>query len=181
MTGPAAAVPLSPRAVADQDELRAWRERRADIDVRVRSLVAQGACYQCEDLRTGGEVLGDQPIVLDNARTKVVLALDPRVPGHTIVVWKRHVQDVLELDADEVAELFQLCQRVGAALRGALLGVERVYLVTMCDGDVNHLHVQLIPRYAGTPIGSARLVDSRGPILDGELVAAAIRSALIPA
>jgi diadenosine tetraphosphate (Ap4A) HIT family hydrolase len=46
---------------------------------------------------------------------------------------------------------------------------------------VNHLHLQLIPRYAGTPIGSRRLVDPRGPVLDGPELAAAIRAELEPA
>lgn len=106
-----------------------------------------------------------------------MLALDPRVPGHTIVVWKRHVHDFSELDDRETAHLFTVCRDVARALRTALADVERVYQVTMCDGPINHLHIQLIPRYAGTPIGSMRLIDPRGPVLDGDQLAAAISAA----
>ena len=86
------------------------------------------------------------------------LASDPRVTGHTIVVWKPHAHDFTELDDAATGRLFTVCRDVARAIRRALPGVERVYQVTMCDGPVNHLHIQLIPRYAGTPIGSRRLV-----------------------
>lgn len=155
-------------------ELTAWQESRAAIAERVSTLNAAGICYQCEDLRSGGAVLGDQNVIVDHDDVKAVLALDPRVPAHTIVVWKRHVHDFTELDDTETARLFTVCRDVARAIRAAITGVERVYQVTMCDGAVNHLHLQLIPRYAGTPIGSRRLVDARGPLLDGSRLAEGI-------
>lgn len=141
------------------------------------ALSESGVCYQCEELSTG-DVLGPQCLILDASDVRVVLASDPRAPGHSIVVWKAHVQDVTQLDDVAVARLFTVCRDVARALQCALSGVERVYQVSMCDGPVNHLHVQLIPRYSGTPIGSQRLVDPRGPLLDGELLAARIGDAL---
>lgn len=138
------------------------------------SIAASG--YQCRE-QSHGDVLGHQHVITDDEDARVVLALDPRVPGHTIVVWKRHVHDFSELDDRETARLFLICRDVARALRTALTDVERVYQVTMCDGPINHLHVQLIPRYAGTPIGSQRLIDPRGPVLDGDRLAGAIRGA----
>jgi diadenosine tetraphosphate (Ap4A) HIT family hydrolase len=38
---------------------------------------------------------------------------------------------------------------------------ESVYLVTMCDGPMNHFHVQLIPRYANELRGSKNFVKPR--------------------
>jgi diadenosine tetraphosphate (Ap4A) HIT family hydrolase len=49
----------------------------------------------------------------------------------------------------------------------------------MCDGGINHLHVQLFPRYAGDPIGSTRFVAPRSPLADGPETAKKIRDALI--
>ncbi|MDP8908485.1 MAG: hypothetical protein M3N47_05050 [Chloroflexota bacterium] len=46
------------------------------------------------------------------------------------------------------------------------------------DGGLNHLHVQLLPRYAGEPVGSKRLVAPRFSLQRGEEQAAAIRGAL---
>ena len=58
------------------------------------------------------------------------------------------------------------------------LGAEKVYLNTMCDGPINHLHLQLFPRYPGERIGSTRFVTERGPLADGEKIARLVRSAL---
>ncbi|MBA8794047.1 diadenosine tetraphosphate (Ap4A) HIT family hydrolase [Friedmanniella endophytica] len=121
--------------------------------------------------------MGPQDLIVDEADVRVTLALDPRAPGHSIVVWKSHVQDFTELDDGETARLFTVCRDVARALRASLTGVERVYQVTMCDGEVNHLHIQLIPRYEGSPIGSRRLVDPRGPVLDGADLARAVKAA----
>ncbi|WP_195909165.1 HIT family protein [Microlunatus sp. Gsoil 973] len=165
----------TPRTEATADELAAWTQRRTAIGERVAALNEQGVCYQCRELSDGG-VLGPQFVVADETDVRIVLASDPRVPGHTIVVWKQHVHDFTELDDEATARLFTVCRNTARALRGALSGAERVYQVTMCDGPVNHLHVQLIPRYAGTPIGSRRLVDARGPVLDGDRLVAAVRA-----
>ncbi|HEY9293244.1 MAG TPA: HIT family protein [Microlunatus sp.] len=142
----------------------------------MRDLLDRGICYNCREL-SEGDVLGPQHRIAEDDYVRVVLALDPRVPGHTIVVWKPHAHDFTELDDQQTARLFTVCRDVARALRTALTGVERVYQVTMCDGPVNHLHIQLIPRYAGTPIGSKRLIDPRGPVLDGEELVKAIQTA----
>ena len=38
---------------------------------------------------------------------------------------------------------------------------EIVYLCTMCDGSMNHFHVQLIPRYIDEKRGSKNFVKPR--------------------
>ena len=38
---------------------------------------------------------------------------------------------------------------------------ESVYLCTMCDGPMNHFHVQLIPRYSFEKRGSKNFVKPR--------------------
>lgn len=174
---PPAGMPYVPRTDASLEELTQWKEQRSRVGMRVAALNEKGICYQCEELATG-RVLGPQSLVLDDTDVRVALAADPRAPGHSIVVWKPHVQDFTALDDEAVTRLFTVSRDVAKALRAALSGVERVYQVSMCDGPLNHLHVQLIPRYSGAPIGSQRLVDARGPLLDGQQLAARIRGAL---
>ena len=38
---------------------------------------------------------------------------------------------------------------------------ESIYLCTMCDGPINHFHVQLIPRYKNELRGSKNFVKER--------------------
>ncbi|MGP9536655.1 HIT family protein [Brachybacterium sp. AOP43-C2-M15] len=166
-----------PQENPTEEQLAAWRERRRSIGAAVGALAEAGICYQCRDRETGGEILGDQDVILDEPDVRAVLSLDPRAPGHTIVVWTAHVHDFTELTEVQTGRLFTVARDVARAIQESLEGVARVYLVTMCDGPVNHLHLQLIPRYVDSPIGSDRLVDPRGPVLDGPRIAAEIRRA----
>jgi diadenosine tetraphosphate (Ap4A) HIT family hydrolase len=146
------------------------------LSERIAALRAVGICYQCHDLATG-ELFTDQAVIGDEDRIRIVLDPNPRARGHTIVVWKPHRADFTELEPGETAELFVRCTEVANAIK-RVLGADKVYLVTMCDGEPNHLHIQLVPRYAGEPIGSKRFVAPRTAIGDAEATAAAIRDAL---
>jgi diadenosine tetraphosphate (Ap4A) HIT family hydrolase len=152
------------------------RQIKEDLDRKIGLLRSEGVCYICRDLETG-EFFGQQPTIYDDDRLRVVLALFPRMKGHTIVIFKPHREDISEVTGDEASEIFQLCVRlVNAIKRG--LDAEKVYLNTMCDGEINHLHIQLFPRYAGERIGSSRFVAPRGPLIDGKDTAGRIRDAL---
>jgi len=152
-----------------------WQQERARLAQRIAALRAQGICYSCHDLATG-ELFGAQPVIYEDDAFRVVLDCYPRMKGHTIIVYKPHREDISELAEDEAARLFALCLRVIRAIKRGL-GAEKVYLNTMCDGGINHLHVQLFPRYPGDPIGSKRFVAERGPLVDGAATAAHIRAA----
>lgn len=143
---------------------------------RVAELRAQGICPTCHDQATG-ELFGDQPVIVEDDRFRVALEQHPRAHGHTIVVYKPHRDDFTQLAPDETAALFTLATRVANALKRAL-GAEKVYLVTMCDGSPNHLHLQLLPRLPGEPTGSRRFVAPRSVLTDGARLAATIRAAL---
>jgi diadenosine tetraphosphate (Ap4A) HIT family hydrolase len=160
-------------------EYAAWREQRERIAGLVLEQQRAGRCYQCVDQQTGGAIFGQQHVLYEDDRLFAVLASDPRSPGHTIVVWRAHVQDFTGLDQRDTAHLFSVCTEVARAIRAALAGTERVYLVSMCDGPVNHLHVQLIPRYEHEAIGSKRLVSSRQPLREAAEITAAIRAHLV--
>ncbi len=147
------------------------------LSERIQRLKDAGICYLCHDLATG-EVFGDQPTVADEERIQIVLDSNPKAHGHTIVVWKPHRADFSELEPEETAELFTRCTDVANAIKRGL-GAEKVYLVTMCDGEPNHLHIQLIPRYPGKPIGSKRLAGTRSPIREADATITALRKALL--
>ena len=50
--------------------------------------------------------------------------------------------------------------------------------VTMCNGTLTHLHLQLLPCCAGEPRRSTRLVAAGYPLTDGARLAQRIRAAL---
>lgn len=154
-----------------------WQSERDELMQKINALRQQGVCYSCHHAATG-EVFQNEAIVYEDAAFSVKLDPYPRTPGHTIVVYKPHREDISELTDAEAAAVFQLCVRLVRALKRAI-GAEKVYLNTMCDGGINHLHVQLFPRYPGDPIGSTRFVAPRGPLVDGPETARRIRDALL--
>lgn len=143
---------------------------------RIRELRELGICPTCRDFEHS-DVFPDQIIIYENDLVRVVLEKFPRAHGQTIVVWKPHHEDFTTLSLEDTANLFQQCTRIAQAIKRGL-GAEKVYLVTMCDGYPNHLHIQLLPRYAGEPIGSKRFVGLRTPLKDGSQTAEKIRQSL---
>jgi diadenosine tetraphosphate (Ap4A) HIT family hydrolase len=71
------------------------------------------------------------------------------IAGWLVVTSDRHVRAAYDLDDGSAAALGRVVARVMRAQRVAL-GAEHVYAFAI--GDVlRHLHVHLVPRYAGTP------------------------------
>lgn len=142
----------------------------------VRELRQRGICDTCHDLVTGAPY-GARFVLHEDDRFRVTLEEYPRARGHTIVIYKPHRADLTELGEEEAGLVFRLCVRVAQAIKRGL-GAEKVYLNTMCDGSLNYFHLQLIPSYAGDPIGSKRFVAARGPLVDGAETTRLIRAAL---
>ncbi len=102
--------------------------------------------------------------VLESAYAVVIRDAFPVSPGHTLIIPKRHVASFFEVTEAERAELMSLL----AAARDDLDREFRPagYNIGINDGaaagqTVPHLHVHLIPRFAGDredPRGGVRWV-----------------------
>ncbi|MBC8327402.1 MAG: HIT family protein [Planctomycetes bacterium] len=102
--------------------------------------------------------------VAENAAAVALPDGFPVSPGHTLVVPRRHVACLFELEAGERAAVWELV----ASLRARLAAELRPdgFNVGVNDGEaagqtVGHAHVHVIPRYAGDvpdPRGGLRWV-----------------------
>lgn len=113
-------------------------------------------------------------VVYEDAHTIVFLDIFPFTRGHLLVVPKRHVDRLVDLEPTEYAGYF-------AALAQGCRQVERFttdYNVGLNQGPlagqiVFHLHFHIIPRYdAGNPFGSSprtRLSDAEGQAIVHDL------------
>jgi histidine triad (HIT) family protein len=156
-------------------EMAEQPEARDRQDALLDELRARGECYQCRQL-TRGDVFPGQPVVWEDDRFISVLDMFPRATGHLILIYKPHREDLAAMTDAEAADLMQQVMRHIRALK-ASLGAEKVYVVTMCDGALNHLHVQLLPRLPGDPVGGKLLHGPRRVLVDDSL-AARVASAL---
>jgi diadenosine tetraphosphate (Ap4A) HIT family hydrolase len=67
---------------------------------------------------------------------------------------------MMDIDDDTCKEIFVLAKKVMNVIREVYKS-ESVYLCTMCDGPMNHFHLQLIPRYSFEERGSDNFVKPR--------------------
>jgi len=90
-------------------------------------------------------VAGEIPChkVWEDDRHFAFLDINPVAPGHTLVVPKREVDYLFDLDAEEHAALWTAAHGVARRLRGAL-GCARV-CVAVLGYEVPHAHIHLIP------------------------------------
>ncbi|HYM60038.1 MAG TPA: HIT family protein [Thermoanaerobaculia bacterium] len=83
------------------------------------------------------------PIVFEDDRCAVLLHPDRAVRGHAMVVWKRHVENVADLDSDEAAHLIAVHSRAERALL-AVTGAERAVILKL-GIQTPHLHLHIYP------------------------------------
>lgn len=130
-------------------------------------LVDMGICPTCYDREHGHCLYGDptEKILYENERFACLLIGNPRAPGHAIISTKDHYKDMMELPDELCREIYGFARQAMCALK-QVYGAESVYLCTMCDGPMNHFHVQMIPRYAYEKRGSRNFVKERQAYTD---------------
>jgi histidine triad (HIT) family protein len=117
--------------------------------------------------------------IAENEHALAFLDLFPTTEGHTLVVPKRHYEDLFGSDDETLAAVHQLSRRVACALRKAL-GPDGL-MVFQLNGaaagqTVFHYHAHLLPRQAGSELrlhGRQR-ADARELAALAERIAAAL-------
>ena len=108
--------------------------------------------------------LGDSRIILSNGHAMAIYDGFPVSPGHTLVIPKRHIASFFEATKEEQGAMLDLLSDMRQRLQaehnpgGFNIGIN--------DGaaagqTVMHLHIHLIPRYAGDqpdPRGGVRWI-----------------------
>ena len=102
-----------------------------------------------------GRVEGSR--VYADERVLAFLDLQPVTTGHTLVVPRAHGASLAEIEPDDGAAVMRAAMVVAAALRRSGLPCEGVNL-WLADGeaagqDVFHVHLHVVPRYAGDGFG----------------------------
>ena len=108
----------------------------------------------------------DTLILLRGDKNFVILNRYPYTSGHLMVVPYAHVADLASADAEALAEMMRLAQRLQTALQntyrpeGFNIGMNLGRAAGA--GIVGHLHLHLLPRWAGdanfmTVVGETRV------------------------
>lgn len=135
-----------------------------------------------------GIVAGEIPssMVFRDEQCVVFMDIQPVNAGHVLVVPLRHAAHLADLDPQTAGHLMIVAQRIAAALRETSLSCEGVNLL-LADGaaagqEVFHVHLHVLPRYAGDGFGFRFGPDYTNRPLRARLdaVAAEIRACLGP-
>ncbi len=110
--------------------------------------------------------------------------IQPVNPGHVLVIPNQHAAHLADLDPQCGAHLFEVAQQIAQALRTSGLPCEGINLF-LADGEaagqeVFHVHLHVIPRYAGDEFGLrfGPHYGTRPHRTELDMMAEAIRNAL---
>ena len=102
---------------------------------------------------------GHSPVSMVCIEDRVAAFMDiqPVNPGHILIVPRTHASNLAALDPDDGAQLWRTGQQLALALYQTSLKCEAVNFF-LADGsaagqDVFHVHLHVIPRYAGDGFG----------------------------
>lgn len=127
-------------------------------------MVERTPCPYCENFEGRYASHGPPAVVFENDVVYVFLAPSPLggMPGHTLVIPKRHVETVLELSPDEEMALaravFRAARAVNAAFDPDGIRIEQRN-GRVAEQTVPHAHFHVIPRRAGTPYPPTTWLD----------------------
>lgn len=125
-------------------------------------LTDMGICPTCYDKEHNNILYGNNKdkMLYENDLFECFLCGNPRSVGHTIISSKKHYKDMMEIPDDLCKEIYVFAKKIMNILK-EVYGSKSVYLCTMCDGPMNHFHIQLILRYDNELRGSKNFVKDR--------------------
>lgn len=88
--------------------------------------------------------------VFEDETTLAILDISQTTKGHTLVMPKKHYQNILEIPEDELATLMQKVQAIAKVIVKKLHATGFNILVNTNESagqTVPHLHIHIIPRY----------------------------------
>ena len=104
-------------------------------------------------------VAGDAPASFLHRDDLVCAFMDlqPVTPGHLLVIPNAHGAYMSDIDEETAAQIMRVAKRLNAAVRASGLRCEGVNFF-VADGeaamqDVFHVHLHVIPRFAGDQFG----------------------------
>ena len=131
-------------------------------EITMKDFIDSGICPTCFDNENNHILYGNKTdkMIYEDNNFECFLISTPRSIGHTAISTKKHYKDMLEIDDNICKEIYLLAKKVMIILK-EVYNAESIYLCTMCDGPMNHFHIQLIPRYSHELRGSENFVKKR--------------------
>jgi histidine triad (HIT) family protein len=106
-------------------------------------------------------------IVYEDDKTIGFMSIRPINNGHTLVVPKKHYENIYEIPEEEISELYKIVKKITQAVKIAV-GAEGIRIIQnngKAAGQVIfHMHVHIIPMYSDSHWKHPKVRDAK--ILD---------------
>lgn len=76
-----------------------------------------------------------------------ILDVNPLVDGHTLVIPKKHFEDITEIDDETFKEAFKVAKKLGLMIVDKLQTTGITYQINYGYTLVNHFHIHLLPDF----------------------------------
>ena len=89
-------------------------------------------------------------IIAENETALAFLDINPRSPGHSLIIPKNHYSNLLELPDNQLEQFFKLTKEVISLLKeklkaeGFIVGYNHGKIAGQ---EIDHFHLNIIPRY----------------------------------
>ena len=146
------------KELSDNEIIELVREGK----ITVADIIDSSICPTCFDRNNNHVLYGNNSdrMIFENDKFECFFVGNPRANGHSVISTKKHFKDMMEIDDKTCKEVFLLAKKLMNVLK-KVYNAESIYLCTMCDGPMNHFHIQLIPRYSFEKRGSKNFVKQR--------------------
>jgi histidine triad (HIT) family protein len=94
-------------------------------------------------------------IIDEDEHTLSFMDINPATDGHVLVVPKRHVENIHDIDPDDISAVVRSAKRLADRMRTVLepAGINLIQANgAAAFQTVFHFHMHVVPRYAGDPI-----------------------------
>ena len=115
-------------------------------------------------------IAGDIPSkkVYEDDKVLVIMDIDPKADGHTLVIPKKHVTDFTEMSDEDVLMVNGIAKKVGLKIVDRLKARGITFAVNYGDSQaVKHYHLHLLPNYTIEEM-SGRTVEEIYDIIKGD-------------
>ena len=96
--------------------------------------------------------------VWENDSFLAFLDIHPINPGHTLLIPKKHIGDVFDLEEDLYTKLFTSTKMLAPKIKKAL-NAPRIGVAIEGFG-IDHVHVHLVPVYSGNELNPERATSA---------------------
>ena len=93
-----------------------------------------------------GEIPGKT--IYEDDKVMVILDVNPRSNGHSLVIPKKHYADIYEVDNDTLIHMWDVARNVSKTIEKKLHSNGSTFEINYgIAQEVKHIHLHIIPRY----------------------------------